>query len=218
MVALFLLLKISCLCNIKLNNDYGVGVMGEAFKRIETKMTYKEYLNLPEGERVELIDGYVYNMVAPSRIHQEVSMNLSRIFSNFLLGKECKVYAAPFDVRLIKEGQREDEVDTVVQPDLSIICDKSKLDENGCKGAPDMIIEIVSPSTASIDYIKKLNLYEKFKVKEYWIVNPIEKIVMVFLLNNNGEYGKPKIYGEEDIAKVEIFEDFSINVGEIFKF
>ncbi|WP_342455525.1 Uma2 family endonuclease [Caloramator sp. Dgby_cultured_2] len=156
--------------------------MGEAFKRIETKMTYKEYLNLPEGERVELIDGYVYNMVAPSRIHQEVSMNLSRIFSNFLLGKECKVYAAPFDVRLIKEGQREDEADTVVQPDLSIICDKSKLDERGCKGAPDMIIEIVSPSTASIDYIKKLNLYEKFKVKEYWIVNPIEKIVIVFCL------------------------------------
>lgn len=183
---------------------------------LKKRMTYKDYLNLPEGESVELIDGDVYNMLAPSRIHQEVSMNLSRIFSMYLLGKECKVYAAPFDVRLIKEGLSEDEVDTVVQPDLSIICDKTKLDERGCKGASEMIIKIVSPSTASIDYIKKLNLYEKFKVKEYWIVNPIEKIVMVFLLNNNGEYGKPKIYGEGDKAKVEIFDDFYVDVKELF--
>ncbi|KRQ87664.1 hypothetical protein ABG79_00465 [Caloramator mitchellensis] len=192
--------------------------MGESAKKIDRKFTYRDYLNTKEGENIEIIDGIIYNMVAPSRIHQEVSMNFSRIISTYLLNKECRAYAAPFDVRFIKEGQTEDEIDCVVQPDISIICDKTKLDDKGCLGAPDMIIEIVSPSSASVDYIRKLNLYEKHKVKEYWIVNPVDKIVMVFILSKNGEYGKPFIYSENDLVKVNIFDDLNINLKEIFNF
>jgi Uma2 family endonuclease len=129
--------------------------------------TFKDYLEWPEGERWELIEGVAYNMTpSPSRSHQRISVALVDQIFQYLKGKKCEMYHAPFDVRLL-EGEEEDgEVRTVVQPDIVVVCDPSKLDEKGCKGSPDLIMEILSPSTASKDYITKLNLYEKNKVSE----------------------------------------------------
>lgn len=119
---------------------------------------------------------------SPSRNHQEISVELLRQFSNYLIDKTCKVYAAPFDVRLPEGDENDTNIETVVQPDIAVICDKCKLDDKGCKGASDLIIEITSPSTARKDLKEKLFLYEKSGVKEYWIVHPTDKTVMVFKL------------------------------------
>ena len=114
--------------------------------------TYGDYLSWPDEERWELIDGIPHSMSpAPSRVHQEISMELARQIANHLIGKNCRVYAAPFDVRLPKGGEKDEQIETVVQPDLVVVCDESKLDERGCKGPPDLIIEILSPHTAAKD-------------------------------------------------------------------
>lgn len=170
------------------------------------KYCYRDYLNWPETERWELIDGIPYNMTsAPSRLHQKVLVELARQFSNFLQGRPCEVYVAPFEVRLPEGDEPEDNIVTVLQPDLLVVCDSNKLDEKGCKGAPDFIIEIVSPSSASLDYIKKLDLYERNKVKEFWIVHPVDRIITVFILNEEEKYGKPIIHSGEEQITVGIF-------------
>lgn len=182
------------------------------------KFNYQDYLNWPDDERWELIDGTPYAMApAPSRKHQEAAVELLRQFSNYLLDKSCKVYGAPFDVRLSEQETRDEDVETVIQPDILVVCDESKLDDRGCRGAPDLIIEIVSPSSASLDYIKKLELYERYKVKEYWIVQPVDKIVMVYKIDPSGKYGRPEIYSQEDKIKVGIFDNLTIDLGMVFK-
>ncbi len=181
--------------------------MAYPIKKEDKKYNYGDYLTWPDGERWELIDGVAYDMSpAPSRIHQEISVEILRQIANYLVDKDCKVYNAPFDVRLPKGNEKKDEdIDTIVQPDISVVCDKSKLDDKGCKGAPELIIEIVSPFTSSMDYIKKLGLYERNQVKEYWIVQPVDKIAMIYKLMDNVRYGKPDIYSEEDEIRVGIF-------------
>jgi len=122
----------------------------------ERKYVYADYLIWDEGERVELIEGEIfYTSPAPSRKHQQVLRRLSTSFDIFLQDKECEVYFAPFDVRLLTENKQADEIDNVVQPDLSIVCDKEKLDDKGCNGSPDMIIEVISPSSVKLDRWKK---------------------------------------------------------------
>jgi Uma2 family endonuclease len=181
------------------------------------KFTYGDYLSWTDEERWELIDGQAYNMtLAPSREHQGILGALFYELYSYLRGKPCKVYPAPFDVRLPEENQSEDEITTVVQPDLTVICDPSKLDKKGCLGSPDLIIEIISPSTLAHDYQAKLALYERHQVPEYWIVHPIDRIVMVFLLQENGEYGKPRIYAGEDQVSVNLFPDLIIDLKDIF--
>lgn len=108
--------------------------------------------------------------------------------------KNCKIYVAPFDVVLIKPNEIDKESKNVVQPDITIVFDEEKLDDNGCKGSPDMVIEVVSPSTASQDYVKKLNLYEKYAIKEYWIVNPKNSNIFVYKLDQNNQYSEVKVY------------------------
>lgn len=170
--------------------------------------SYADYLTWSGEERWELIEGRASMMTpAPSRRHQEILVELTRQISEILIDKPCKVYIAPFDVRLTEQGESDEEVKTVVQPDLLIVCDKAKLDEKGCLGAPDFIIEIVSPSTASLDYIKKLSLYEKYQVKEYWILQPVDQVVMVYELNEENIYGRPRFYTKDDQAKIGILED-----------
>ncbi|WP_368975769.1 Uma2 family endonuclease [Caldifermentibacillus hisashii] len=138
------------------------------------KYSYADYLTWNEGERIELIDGEIFNMSpAPSRRHQQVLRELATAFSVFLRGKECEVFFAPFDVRLLSDNKRDDEINNVVQPDLSIVCNKEILDDKGCKGAPDMIIEILSPSSVKLDRWEKYQLYEKADVNEYWLVDPL---------------------------------------------
>jgi Uma2 family endonuclease len=154
---------------------------------------------------------------APSRRHQEIQVEILRQISNYLVGKTCRVYGFPFDVRFAIKDELDNDIKDVVHPDITVVCDKSKLDDRGCIGSPVLIIEIVSPSTASIDYIKKLSLYEKNMVKEYWIVHPTDEIVMIYKLNTLNKYERAEIYSKDDEAKVGIFDDLVIRFSEIFK-
>ena len=192
--------------------------MSVAVKKKQGKFTYKDYLSWPDDERWELIDGIAYNMTpAPSRIHQKILGELYRQIANYLTDKQCEVYFAPFDVRLPSGKEKnDDEITTVVQPDITVVCDISKLDEKGCKGSPDWVIEILSPATAKKDLKEKYFLYEKFAVKEYWIVYPDYKVVSVYVLNENKSYNIPVVYGEEDEIKVGIFEDLTIDLKTVF--
>lgn len=183
----------------------------------DLKYTYADYLNWDDGERREIIDGEVYNMSpAPRRIHQKISGNLFRKIGNYLDGKTCQAYTAPFDVRLpLTKDNSDIKIDTVVQPDIVVVCDQSKLDDWGCIGVPDLVIEIISESTANKDLKIKFNLYEKVGVKEYWIVFPDEKIIQIYKLVNN-EYGKPEVYDLDDKVTVGLFTDLVIDLKEVF--
>ncbi len=155
--------------------------------------TYADYRQWPEEVRYELIDGFAYAMgPAPTRRHQEVAGEVFRQIADTLEGSPCRPYIAPFDVRLPQADERDDQVDTVVQPDISVICDKAKLDERGCRGAPDWIVEVLSPATAGHDQIVKRALYERVGVREYWLVHPVDRVVSIYLLEN-GAYGKPVV-------------------------
>jgi Uma2 family endonuclease len=163
--------------------------------------TYGEYLTWPEGERYELIDGVGYAMApAPSRGHQRLVGELYRQIADALEGGPCEVNVAPFDVRL-PEKDEADEADeaiaTVVQPDIAVVCDPAKLDERGCRGAPDWIVEVLSPSSAGHDQIRKLALYERQGVREYWLAHPGDRIVTVYQLEN-GAYGRPVVTEMQD--------------------
>ena len=188
-----------------------------AFPAKEMKYTFADCLKWEEDERVELIDGAAVMMDPPSRKHQEISGALFAQLYNFLEGKKCRVYAAPFAVRLFeKDGDTPEEVDTMVEPDLSVVCDGSKLDERGCKGAPDLVIEILSPSTRRHDRLVKLGLYQRAGVREYWIVDPENKAVQVFLRDADGFLRLHEDYGQEELAKVHALEGCYIELNRLF--
>ena len=185
----------------------------------QKEYTYGDYFGWNQEGRCELIDGRVYDMTpAPLRRHQQISMSLSgKIWSRLQGGSPCEVYAAPFDVRLPDTDEADEDIRTVVQPDISVICDPSKLDEKGCRGAPDWIIEIVSPSTASHDYIRKLALYEKHGVREYWIVHPVDRIAMAYRMSEEGRYGRPEIASVEDRLEAQAVGGLVIELREVFE-
>lgn len=179
--------------------------------------TYGDYRKWAEGERVELIGGQAYAMTpAPSRIHQEVLLALSTEFYNFLRDKTCRAYIAPFDVRLPKENERDEEIDTVVQPDLSVVCDPGKLDDQGCRGAPDLVVEVISPGSLKLDLTVKRRLYETVGVREYWVVYPHEKIVMAYVRDEDGRFTEGETYGKQDAVPVRIFDSFEIRLDRVF--
>ncbi len=162
-------------------------------KTKDGRFTYADYLTWPDDERWELINGVAYDMTpAPSERHQRVLMEVSARLYNALENGPCRVYPAPFDVRLTGEGvSADDAVSTVVQPDISVIGDPEKLDKAGCLGPPDLVVEVLSPSTAYKDQTEKLTLYEEHGVREYWIVNPDRESVLVYCLGEEGTFGKP---------------------------
>ncbi|MCD7036427.1 Uma2 family endonuclease [Metabacillus sp. GX 13764] len=181
------------------------------------KYSYADYLTWDEGERVELIDGEILNMTpAPSRRHQQVLRELSTAFSIFLREKECEVFFAPFDVRLLVENKQDDEIINVVQPDLSIVCDREKLDDKGCNGAPDMIIEILSPASVKLDRWKKFQLYKIAGVKEYWLVDPINESVEIYLLISD-KYKFQGVFTKGDFITVNRFAELKIDLNLIFE-
>ena len=181
------------------------------------KYTYADYLTWPENERWEIIDGVPYMQAAPTPIHQEILMEISKQFAVYLTGKPCKVYPAPFCVRISKGDEKKNEdIKKVFEPDITIVCDKSKIDKEGCKGAPDLIVEILSPSSIKMDRVEKFNRYEKAGVKEYWIVEPEGKLVSVFVLQDNQRYGRQDIYTEDDKINVFIFPDLVVNLKPVF--
>ncbi len=185
-----------------------------AEKTNDNRYSYADYQNWPNDERFELIDGVIHNMNAPLRIHQKTVTELTKQLAIFFTGKKCEVYVSPFDVRLPKKSKKEDEIFDVVQPDLSVICDQEKLDDKGCLGAPDLIIEVLSPSTASKDHIKKRALYESAGVKEYWLVSAEERIVWVYQLVN-GQYQKPEIYNDQNKITSILFPELIVEVNTI---
>ncbi len=184
--------------------------MGAA-EQLPQHFTYADYAKWPEDERWELIDGVAYGMAAPSRQHQRVVTKITSQIDRHLEGKPCEVYVAPFDVRLPRHDEADDDVDTTVQPDLAVICDKNKLDDKGCRGAPDWIIEVLSPSTALKDMDKKRWLYEQHRVQEYWIIHPIDRWVMVYTLKADGQYGLPLMFGMDEPTAVGLFPELCID-------
>ncbi len=180
------------------------------------KYTYADYLTWPENERWEIIDGVPYVKAAPTWQHQALSAALLSQFYNFLSGKSCQVFAAPFDLRLPEGSEKDEDTIFVVQPDIVVVCDKSGLKGTGYYGTPTLVIEISSPSTTKNDKIWKFNKYEKAGVKEYWIVEPEGKIISVFTLQENNRYGRPESYTETDKVKVTVFPELIIDLSPVF--
>jgi len=188
---------------------------------LNKRYTYADYLTWVDDKARELIGGFI-NMMSPAprmahaRINTKILWNLESVVKRNK-GK-CEVFTSPFDVRFPKHGETaDDKIDTVVQPDICVICDLSKLDERGCCGAPDMIVEILSPSTLKKDVTEKFALYEESGVKEYWIVQPKEKAINVFLLQDNGKYDDGTIYEFEAKVPVYIFDNHLIDLKDIFE-
>jgi len=174
--------------------------------------TYADYLKFDGDIRCELIDGVIYNMASPLTIHQTISAQLWKRLDNFLESRRCKAFIAPLDVRL----NAEENDDTVVQPDVMVLCDKNKLDPKGrgIIGAPDMIIEVLSPSSAYVDRVLKCKKYQDAGVKEYWIVSPRDKTVEAHLLIEN-KY-RMRYYGNSDLIPVQTLPGLDIDLGQIF--
>ena len=184
------------------------------------RYTYADYLTWLDDKRRELINGFIHLMSAPMRVHARVSQKINIRIGTFIEKKKgkCHIYYAPFDVRLPLTGETEDDkIFNVVQPDICVICDLSKLDEKGCIGAPDLIIEILSPSTLKYDWNYKFNLYEAAGVKEYWIVDPNAKAINAFLLQADGKYNLGTIYECNQEVPVSIFEGLKIDLNDLFE-
>ena len=191
--------------------------MGPLAYKLEELFTYGDYRTWNDDERWELIDGVPFCMSpAPFTRHQLLLAELVRQFTNYLQGKPCRAIPAPFDVRLPETDESDDLVATVVQPDLSVICDKNKLDNAGYRGAPDLVIEILSPETAQKDLKIKFARYERAGVWEYWIVDPAAQTVMVFSLGADGRYVRPSVYIDTDRPLVGIFPDLEIDLAAVF--
>jgi Uma2 family endonuclease len=184
--------------------------MGFALKTDE-HYTYRDYLTWPDDVRCELIDGKVYMMTpAPLLSHQDVVGEIFRQTANQLQGKPCRTLMAPVDVRLPKSAEADEDTDTTVQPDVLVVCDSSKLDRRGVRGAPDWVVEVLSPSTASRDQIVKRRLYELHGVREYWLVHPIDRLLTVYRLID-GEYGKPEIFELQGLTAITVLPDVVID-------
>ena len=187
---------------------------------LKKRYTYADYLTWLDDQTRELIDGFIKKMspaprLGHARVNRRILWNLET-FIRRSKGK-CEVFTAPFDVRFPKNGETaDDKIDTVVQPDICVICDLSKLDERGCCGAPDMIVEILSPSSSKRDLNEKFTLYEASGVKEYWVVHPEGKAINVFLLQQNGKYDEGVTYEWGGQIPVHIFQDHPIDLEDIF--
>jgi Uma2 family endonuclease len=192
--------------------------MGPLAEKTVEYYTYGDYLTWDDNERWELIDGVPYNMSpAPSRRHQRIATELTRQFATFLLNKSCQVYAAPFDVRLPEANENVSDISTVVQPDIAVICDADKLDDAGCSGAPDLIVEITSPSTSRKDHKEKFFRYERAGVREYWLVDPDATTVTVFTLGTDTRYGRPDVFSDDETITVGVLPELVIDLKLAFR-
>ncbi|ARS40765.1 restriction endonuclease [Sphingobacteriaceae bacterium GW460-11-11-14-LB5] len=198
-----------------LNDDEPV----KQFNELDASLTYSyaNYLNWLFPERVELIKGKIFKMSpAPSRMHQEVSINLLKPLINFLSDKPCKVYSAPFDVRFPKASKADKDVFTVLQPDICVVCDKSKLDAHGCIGAPDLVIEILSPGNTKMELLNKYRVYEEFGVKEYWVVSQSDQNILIYTLNEEGKFQPSKIFTLSEKIRSSVLPGFELALDDVF--
>lgn len=181
--------------------------------------SYADYLSWKFDEALEIIRGTIFPMSGRSRTHQKISWKLSGLFFNHFKNQPCEAYAAPFDVRLYnraKSIQADKDIYTVVQPDLCIICDLDKLDERGCLGAPDLIVEILSPGNAAREMKIKRELYGESGVREYWIVDPAHETLTRYNLEAEGTYGRPLIFVSDEMVPSVVFPDLQLELGELF--
>ncbi|MEI9944950.1 MAG: Uma2 family endonuclease [Chitinophagaceae bacterium] len=179
--------------------------------------TYADYLQWRFKERLELFRGRIFKLSAPNTKHQVIAREMFVPFATFLKKQKCQAYIAPFDVRLpVKNKKKDNEISTVVQPDICIVCDESKIDKRGCCGAPDLVVEILSPGNSKKELKDKYELYEEACVSEYWVVYPEEESIIIFLLNENKKYDGAKVYTADDTIVSKIIPGFSINLNDIF--
>ena len=180
------------------------------------KYTYADYLTWRFKERVELIKGKLFKMSpAPNRKHQRIVMNISGLIWTFLKKHKCQVFVAPFDVRL-PVPKNSDKDYTVVQPDITVVCDESKLDEQGCNGAPDLAVEVLSPGNTQKEMRDKFDIYEEAGVREYWIVDPAQEYLIIYSLNGNDQYIGSRPYGKGMSVSSQVLEGFTLDLDEIF--
>jgi len=194
--------------------------MGNPLVTPEERFTYRHYRSWPDEERWELIDGQAWNMSpVPMTRHQALSGKLFNKFYNFLKGKPCRAFVAPFDVLLPAGDEPDDDVDTVVQPDIVVICDRSKITTRGARGAPDLVVEILSPRTARKDLNEKMRLYERHGVREYWIIDPGNQSIQVWRLEAEGGFDGGELRETiEDRSPVasRVLEGFVVDPAELF--
>ncbi|MCF8372818.1 MAG: Uma2 family endonuclease [Bacteroidales bacterium] len=186
---------------------------------LNKRYTYADYLTWMDDVRRELFNGFIQLMSpSPSRLHQKTSSILIKIWGVYLENKKCEVYHAPSDVRLPQNKDKDDKtIYTVVQPDIYVVCDLNKMDDRGCLGAPDFIIEIVSPKNSNRDTKDKFEIYQQHGVREYWIVNPNDENVNVFVLDENGKFQFGGIFAGDDKIPVHIFDgDLKVDLTEVF--
>lgn len=178
--------------------------------------SYADYLRWTIEERFELIKGKVFRMSpAPSRLHQSLSMNISGLLWSYLRDKPCRVYSAPFDVRLPRKSKADKDVHNVVQPDICVICDPSKLDDKGCIGAPDITVEILSPGNNAKELKLKYELYEEFGVREYWVISPQDKTFLQYTLHK-GRFESSRLMAPGDIVTSSVLPGFELDLEELF--
>jgi Uma2 family endonuclease len=179
--------------------------------------TYADYLKLATEERLELINGEIFRMGhSPNRMHQKIAVCITSKLFRFLENKTCEVYSAPFRVRL-SGSEKDEDVITVLQPDICVVCDISKLDDKGCLGAPDIVVEILSPGNNRKELKNKFEVYEECGVKEYWIIHPSEKTFMKYTLDNEGKYVPSHLLTEGDEVTTPVLPGFVLDLEEVFK-
>ncbi len=179
--------------------------------------TYADYLQWTFEDRLELIKGYIFKMSpAPAELHQRILTNVGNEIYNNLKGKPCRVYFAPFDVRLVRKSKQDREITTVVQPDICVICDPQKIDKKGCLGAPDIVVEILSPGNNKKELKNKYEVYEEAGVKEYWIIHPSEKTFFKYVLDKNGQFQPTNLLTLGDHITSLILPGFALSLDEVF--
>lgn len=185
---------------------------------LNKKYTYKDYLSWNLKERIELISGNIFRIPpAPSYDHQAISSQISGFFWSFLKDKKCKTLSAPLDVRFFSKNENgETIIEDTVQPDIVVICDLTKLDKKGCLGAPNLIVEILSPSTSDKDLTYKYDLYKRNGVSEYWVVHPEEKTLLVHTLTD-GKYVPGKLLVRGEVVRSSVLEGFVLDLSEVFE-
>ena len=186
---------------------------------LSKRYSYADYLTWQFTERVELIKGWIMQMSpAPSSSHQSSSATIQGEMYSYFKKSSCQLFVAPFDVRLLdnKKSIKDEKVFTVVQPDVCVICNEKKIDERGCIGAPDLIVEILSPGNSKHEMKTKYDLYEENEVREYWIANPLEKNIMLYVLKAK-KYQLRKIYFDDEVIESVIFKGLTIDLKDVFK-
>jgi Uma2 family endonuclease len=183
---------------------------------ISKTYTYADYLKWTFDERLELIKGKIFKMSpAPGSLHQRLSLRLARWIGNYLVNSRCEIFIAPFDVRLPRKSKNDKDIITVVQPDICVICEANKVDEKGCLGAPDLVVEILSPGNNKKELKNKYEVYEEAGVLEYWIIHPVEKTFFKYILTN-GRFHSSRMLTLGDEVTTGILPGFVLNLDELF--